>query len=124
MNRTFIISMLVVIISVALITNGSANSYKKISFIEMRKLKTDSSVIVDVRTKEEYKTGHVPGSILIPDYEIDKISSYVKDKNIIIFVYCRSGNRSKIASEKLIGMGYKNVYDVGGIIDYPYELEY
>lgn len=80
--------------------------------------------LIDVRTPEEYKEGHIKGSILIPLSELnEKIESSVKDKNSEIIVYCRSGNRSKTASYELLELGYKNVYDLGGIIDWPYEIE-
>ncbi|MDF2567425.1 MAG: Rhodanese domain protein [Oscillospiraceae bacterium] len=79
-------------------------------------------VILDVRTKEESDTGHIKNSILIPDTEIaSEVESKVPDKSKRILVYCRSGNRSKIASEVLIKMGYQNVYEFGGITDWPYE---
>lgn len=81
-------------------------------------------VILDVRTQEEYDEGHVPGSVLIPDYEIkDRAQEQLKDKEQMIFVYCRSGRRSKNAAEELAGMGYENIWEFGGILDWPYEIE-
>lgn len=81
-------------------------------------------VILDVRTQEEYDEGHIPGSVLIPDYEIkDRAQEELKDKEQMIFVYCRSGRRSKNAAEELAGMGYKNIREFGGILDWPYEIE-
>ncbi len=81
-------------------------------------------VILDVRTEEEYAEGHVPGAILIPDYEIEaRAEEELPDKDRMLLVYCRSGRRSKIAAEALVEMGYTNIYEFGGIIDWPYEVE-
>ena len=81
-------------------------------------------VILDVRTREEYDELHIPGAILIPDTEIkDKAEDVLTDKNQLILVYCRSGRRSKLASEDLVELGYTNIKEFGGIIDWPYEVE-
>lgn len=81
-------------------------------------------VILDVRTEEEYAEGHIPGAVLIPDYEIaTRAEEELPDKDQMLLVYCRSGRRSKIAAEALVGLGYTNVYEFGGIIDWPYETE-
>ena len=78
-------------------------------------------VILDVRTEEEYAEGHVPGAILIPDYEIEaRAEEELPDKDRMLLVYCRSARRSKIAAEALVEMGYTNIYEFGGIIDWPY----
>lgn len=100
--------------------------YKNISFEKMDQMIKEENinnyVILDVRTKEENEEKKIPNSLLIPDYEIEKIVDEIQDKNKYIFVYCRSGNRSKAATLKINNMGYKNVYDVGGIIDYKGEV--
>ena len=84
----------------------------------------DGYVILDVRTQEEYDQGHIPGAILIPDYEISaKAETVLTDKNQLILVYCRSGRRSKLAAEALVKLGYTNIREFGGIIDWPYETE-
>ena len=81
-------------------------------------------IILDVRTQEEYDQGHIPGAILIPDTEIkDKAEEVLTDKNQLILVYCRSGRRSKLAAEALVVLGYTNIKEFGGIIDWPYEVE-
>jgi len=78
-------------------------------------------IILDVRTEEEFRQGHIEGAILIPDYDLDKLAGEkLPDKDATILIYCRSGNRSKLASHFLIGMGYQNVYDFGGILDWRY----
>ena len=81
-------------------------------------------IILDVRTREEYDEGHIPGAILISHEEIaEKAEDVLTDKNQLILVYCRSGRRSKIAAEALVELGYTNIKEFGGIIDWPYEVE-
>ena len=81
-------------------------------------------IILDVRTQEEYDEGHIPGDIVISHEEIaEKAEGVLTDKNQLILVYCRSGRRSKQASEALLELGYTNIKEFGGIIDWPYETE-
>ena len=81
-------------------------------------------IILDVRTQEEYDEGHIPGAIVISHEEItEKAEEMLTDKNQLILVYCRSGRRSKIAAEALVELGYTNIKEFGGIIDWPYEVE-
>ena len=81
-------------------------------------------IILDVRTQEEYDQGHIPGAIVIPHEEIpEKAVDVLTDKDQLILVYCRSGRRSKIAAEALVELGYTNIKEFGGIIDWPYEVE-
>ena len=81
-------------------------------------------IILDVRTQEEYDQGHIPGAIVISHEEItEKAEEMLTDKNQLILVYCRSGRRSKIAAEALVELGYTNIKEFGGIIDWPYEVE-
>ena len=81
-------------------------------------------VILDVRTQEEYDQGHIPGAIVISHEEIaEKAEEVLTDKDQLILVYCRSGRRSKIAAEALVELGYTNIKEFGGIIDWPYEVE-
>ena len=81
-------------------------------------------IILDTRTKEEYDESHIPGAILIPHDEIlDKAETVLPDKDQLILVYCRSGRRSKLAAEDLVKLGYTNIREFGGIIDWPYETE-
>ena len=81
-------------------------------------------VILDVREQDEYAAGHIPGAILIPYTQIDeKANDTLPDKDQLILVYCRSGRRSKIAAEALVELGYTNIKEFGGIIDWPYETE-
>ena len=81
-------------------------------------------IILDVREQDEYDAGHIPGAILIPYTQIaEKAEEVLTDKDQLILVYCRSGRRSKLAAEALVKLGYTNIKEFGGIIDWPYEVE-
>ena len=81
-------------------------------------------IILDVRTQEEYDESHIPGAIVIPNTEIEtRAEQELTDKGQLILVYCRSGRRSKQAAEMLVTLGYTNIKEFGGIIDWPYEVE-
>lgn len=99
--------------------------YRKISAADA-KARIDSGddiIILDVRTQEEFNEGHIPGAILIPNETIlDEQPALLPDLDAEILIYCRSGNRSAQAANKLIAMGYTDVVDFGGIIDWPYEI--
>ncbi len=97
--------------------------YIKINAEEAKKMMDESEVIiVDVRTTEEFEEARIEGSILIPDYAIEQLAAeMLPDKEATILVYCRTGRRSELASRILIEQGYRNVYDFGGIVDWPYE---
>jgi len=104
--------------------NSTEAVYHKISAKEAKEMmdSTENYILLDVRTESEYKDKRIDGAVLIPDYEIkDRAESELPDKNAVIFVYCRSGSRSRGASNALVDMGYTNVYDIGGIIDWPYD---
>lgn len=105
-------------------SDGGSATYKQISGAEAKALMDSESgyIIIDARTQEEYDEGHIPGAILIPEYEIaDRAEKELPDKDQLILVYCRSGRRSKIAAEELVKLGYTNVKEFGGIIDWEYE---
>ena len=100
--------------------------YMNITPEEAKKLMDTETdyVILDVRAQYEYDQGHIPGAILIPDTEINtRAESVLTDKDQLILVYCRSGRRSKLAAEALVALGYTNIREFGGIIDWPYEVE-
>ena len=105
--------------------NGKASTYEQIT-AEQAKTIMDTEkdyVIIDARTEEEFAEGHIKNAILIPEYEIaNRAEKELPDKEQLILVYCRSGRRSKIASEELVKLGYTNVKEFGGIIDWPYEV--
>ncbi len=83
------------------------------------------AVVLDVREQEEYDQGHIPGAVLLPVGEItqESASAAVPEKDTVVLVYCRSGNRSKAAASELVQLGYTQVYEFGGIQDWPYETE-
>ena len=97
---------------------SKGEGYKRISMDEAKTLmeKEEGYILLDVRTKGEYESGYIPGAINIPLSDIDeKIISFLPDKSQMILVYCRSGNRSREASDKLSKLGYSNVLEIGGI---------
>ena len=105
--------------------SDGGSSYEKISGADAKALMDSESgyIIIDARTQSEYDEGHIPGAILIPEYEIaDRAETELPDKEQLILVYCRSGRRSKIAAEELVKLGYTNVKEFGGIIDWEYEI--
>ena len=106
-------------------TEPAEITYEQISAEEAKALMDteEDYVIIDARTYDEYKEGHIPGAILIPEYEIaDRAEDELPHKDQLILVYCRSGRRSKIASAELVKLGYTNVKEFGGIIDWTYEI--
>ena len=101
-------------------------AYHRVTAAEAKQLLQDdpSIILIDVRTPQEYADKHIPGSRLIPNETIqrDPLADISKESNIM--VYCRTGHRSKLAADKLIQMGYQQVYDIeGGITVWPYETE-
>ena len=111
--------------SADVISENSSATYTQISQEEAKEMmgKDDDHIVVDVRRADEYAAGHIPGAILIPNEEIGtEQPAELPDLDQIILVYCRSGNRSKQASQKLADMGYTNVYEFGGIIDWTGEV--
>ena len=103
---------------------GNDNSgYKKITAEEAKRIidENDSYILLDVRTEQEYAESRIDGAVLIPHNDIDsRAQADLPEKDVIILVYCRSGARSAAASHVLAQIGYTNVYDIGGIIDWPY----
>lgn len=109
-------------------TNDSSDSssYQQVDAETAKELMDteDDYVILDVRTQAEYDEGHIPGAILIPhDTVTTAAEDALPDKDQLILVYCRSGNRSKQASQTLVDLGYTNVVEFGGINSWPYEVE-
>ena len=99
-------------------------AYHKISAEEAYEMMASQEVVVvDVRTREEYDGGHIENAVLVPNESIGSdMPEALPDKEATLLIYCRSGRRSKDAAEKLLSLGYQNVYDFGGVIDWPYEL--
>jgi rhodanese-related sulfurtransferase len=86
---------------------------------------TQNVVILDVREQSEYDSGHIPGAVLLPAGTIteDTAADTIENLDTVVLVYCRSGNRSKAASQTLADLGYTNIYEFGGINTWQYEIE-
>lgn len=105
-------------------SSSNSASYEQISASAAYSIMQSESdyIIIDARTQEEFNQGHIENAILIPEYEVaQKAESLLPDKDQLILVYCRSGRRSKIAADELVKLGYTNVKEFGGIIDWTYE---
>ena len=126
-NKRFLLMLLTLALPFGCVgcSDGGSASYDQISGAEAKALMDGESgyIIIDARTQEEYDQGHIPGAIMIPEYEIAvRAENELPDKDQLILVYCRSGRRSKIAAEELVKLGYTNVKEFGGIIDWEYEI--
>ena len=120
----FVLSL--ILLSSCTASGGSANSYRQISMDEAVKMMKNEKnyIILDVRRPDEYAEGHIPGAINVPNEEIGTAEiAELPNKSQLILVYCRSGRRSKEASEKLVKLGYTNIVEFGGIQDYEGEIE-
>ena len=107
-------------------TQVNIGTYYQIQQDEAKRIMDEESdyIIVDAREQSEYDEGHIKGAIVIPYTEIEqKAEEMLPDKEQLILVYCRSGRRSKIAAQSLANMGYTNVKEFGGIIDWQYGIE-
>ena len=105
---------------------SSSSGYRQINMDEAVKMMKDEKnyIILDVRRPDEFAEGHIPGAINVPNEEIGTAEiAELPDKSQLILVYCRSGRRSKEASEKLVKLGYTNIVEFGGILDYKGEIE-
>ena len=112
--------------SIIVSEKGEKAMYEQITAEEAKKIMDsgEEHIILDTREQDEFDEGHIPGAILIPYTEVEnKAEEMLPDKDKLILVYCRSGRRSKIAAESLSKLGYTNVKEFGGIIDWPYEVE-
>ena len=125
--------LMIILLAVMLLTacgqakeNDQGAVYMNITAEEAKEIMDtkEGYIILDVRTQEEYDEGHIPGAILIPNTEIEaRAEEELTNKDQMILVYCRSGRRSKLAAEALVELGYTNIKEFGGIIDWPYETE-
>ena len=123
---------MILLLSVLLLTGCAAasnpteaNTYRQITMTEAVKMmeKEANYVLLDVRTEQEFAAGHIPNAILAPNETIGMQEiPLLPDKDQLIMVYCRSGNRSKQASSKLIQLGYTNIIEIGGINSWPGEI--
>ena len=102
------------------------NTYQKISQEKVKEMiDTQEVIVLDVREQDEFDTGHIPGAVLLPVGTItkDSAAAVIPKLDTVVLVYCRSGNRSKTASQVLADLGYTQIYEFGGINTWPYEVE-
>lgn len=123
-NKIFLIIIIILILLVFVITMVSLNKSSIIQKPNINEIKeiiqNENVIMIDVRTKVEYDSGHIKGAINIPDTEIANTINY--DKNKTIAVYCRTGKRSSAVAKKLVKLGYTKIYDLGGIENMNIEL--
>ena len=118
-----IIAIISTLLLFLLISCADGASYQKITPQEAMEIMTakESYVLLDVRSESEYAEQHIEGALLLPGPELQsRVENVIPDKNTLIFVYCRSGQRSAQAARLLVSLGYTNVYDIGGIQTWPY----
>ncbi|WP_022819162.1 rhodanese-like domain-containing protein [Fusobacterium russii] len=124
MKKLFMFAIIVFLTGTFFIKKGfsliamNENSYRQISQEEAMQIMKEKTgyIIIDVRTKAEYDDGHIKGAISLPNENITKADiNELPDKEQLILVYCRSGNRSRQAAKKLVNKGYTNVHEFGGI---------
>ena len=122
--------MIPLLLSLLLLTgcggDASDGAYEQITQEAAKEMMdTQEVIILDVREQDEYNSGHIPGSVLLPVDTIDEetAAEVIPEKDSTVRVYCRSGNRSKTASSTLAELGYTNIYEFGGINTWPYETE-
>ena len=118
MKKLLIITLCVFLLSGCGEAKNTDSSDSSVNYMEAKeKIINDGAILLDVRTKEEYNEKHIDGASLLPldKIDIDSISQIVSEKDTPIIVYCRSGNRSQQAREKLIALGYSKVYDLGAM---------
>ena len=127
-----VILLIVIVIGVVLVLSLKDNNEenkKVIRYVSMDEIKeimneNTDYIILDARTIEEYNEGHIPNAICIPNETIDEsVTEQLPNKNQLILIYCRSGNRSKQAATKLANLGYTNLVEFGGIIDWDGKIE-
>ena len=107
-------------------SNSQTNTYRQITMDEAVTMMAQETgyIILDVRRPDEFAAGHIPNAINLPNETIGTAEiSELPDKDQLIMVYCRSGRRSKEASEKLVKLGYTNIVEFGGILDWKGEIE-
>ena len=121
--------MFICVLAALVALNGCAApepGYRQISQEEAKEMMdTQNVIILDVREQSEFDAGHIPGAVLLPVGTItaDTAAQMIPEKDSVVLVYCRSGNRSKTASQILAELGYTNVYEFGGINTWPPEIE-
>lgn len=128
MRKTFIRKLQVVLLLGITVLTGCASTESEVGILSSREAYqwlADSvdAIVLDVRSEEEFLTGHIEGAILLPLPEIEtQAAERLLDKDALILVVCQSGNRSQVAAQQLVDLGYTNVYNIGGVLSWPGEL--
>ena len=128
MKTMILMLLLLVLLMIGFTVSSNAaqeNAYRQITMTEAVEMmeKEENYIILNVRTEQEFAAGHIPGAVLLPNETIGtKEIPQLSDKDQLIMVYCRSGNRSKQASGKLAELGYTNIVEFGGINSWPGEI--
>ena len=128
MRRIFSLMFILVLLTGCGDTSSAVkNTYEQITQEAAKEMMDtmDDAIVLDVREQDEFDAGHIPGAILLPVGTItaDTAAAVIPEKDTVVLVYCRSGNRSKTASAALAELGYTEVYEFGGINTWPYEVE-
>lgn len=123
--------ILAVVLSLFLLSGCAADSngssYQQIPQETAKQMMDEQdAIILDVREQDEYDSGHIPDAVLLPVGTINEetAAAIIPEKDSVVLVYCRSGNRSKTASAALAELGYTQIYEFGGINSWPYDVEY
>lgn len=125
MKPSVFVLLLLLLLIVGCRRNSAVSTYQQISQKEAKiMMDSQEAIILDVREQDEYDAGHIPSAVLLPVGNIttETASAVIPEKDAVVLVYCRSGNRSKTAAQTLAELGYTNVYEFGGINTWPYEV--
>lgn len=126
MKRIFPLMLAMLLVLTGCGGTAAENTYQQITQEEAKNMMdTQEAIVLDVREQDEFDTGHIPGAVLLPVGTItkDTAAAVIPELDSVVLVYCRSGNRSKKASQALADLGYTGIYEFGGINTWPYEVE-
>ena len=126
MKRIFPLMLAMLFVLTGCGGTAAENTYQQITQEEAKNMiDTQEAIVLDVREQDEFDTGHIPGAVLLPVGTItkDTADAVIPELDSVVLVYCRSGNRSKKASQALVDLGYTGIYEFGGINTWPYEVE-
>ena len=126
MKRIFPLMLAMLLVLTGCGGTAAENTYQQITQEEAKNMMdTQEAIVLDVREQDEFDAGHIPGAVLLSVGSItkDTAAAVIPDLDAVVLVYCRSGNRSKTASQALADLGYTQIYEFGGIKDWPYEVE-
>ena len=126
MKRIFPLMLAMLLVLTGCGGTAAENTYQQITHEEAKNMMdTQEAIVLDVREQDEFDAGHIPGAVLLPVGTItkDTAAAVIPELDSVVLVYCRSGNRSKKASQALVDLGYTGIYEFGGINTWPYEVE-